>query len=348
MLHGVIEPGLPLIDLHRHLDGSVRLATILELGSAHNVALPAWDVEGLRPHVQIDGRESGVMAFIERFRWMTAVMADADACRRIAHENVADARSEGIDYIELRFSPCFMAAPHGLDPAAVVEAVLDGLEAGARDCGVRVGVIGILSRTFGPEAARRELEALLSYRGHIAALDLAGDEAVPGELFVDHFRRAREAGWHVTVHAGEAAGAASIWQALRELGAERIGHAVRAIDDPALIDYLCEHRIGIECNLTSNVQTSSVPDHASHPLRRFLERGLLATINTDDPVISGIDLPHEYRVAAPAAGLSREQIEQAQRNALEISFLSADERQALARSKASGAAPRGGGLTPSS
>ena len=129
-----------------------------------------------------------------------------------------------------------------------------------------------------------------------------------------------DAGLVVTIHAGEAAGPESIWSAIRDLGATRIGHGVRATEDAALMDYLAEHRIGIECNLTSNVQTSTVPDYASHPLREFLERGLLATINTDDPGISGIDLAHEYDVAAPAAGLNAEQIAQARRNSAEIVF----------------------------
>jgi adenosine deaminase len=326
----MIDPALPLLDLHRHLDGCVRLETILDLGRRHGLPLPAWDAEGLRPHTQVSGRQPGVMEFIAKFRWMTGVMVDPEAVRRIAYENVEDARREGIAYVELRFSPWFMAEAHGLDPAAVVEAVADGVAAGARDFGVRVGLIGILSRTYGPQTAARELDALLAHRAKLVALDLAGDEAGwPGELFVEHFRRARDAGWRVTVHAGEAAGPGSVRQAIEGLGATRIGHAVRAIEDPALLDLMAERRIGIEANLTSNVQTSTVPDYASHPLKRFLERGLLATINSDDPGISGITLAHEYEVAAPAAGLAPEQIRQAQQNALEIAFLSPGDRAAL-------------------
>jgi adenosine deaminase len=327
----MIDPNLPLIDLHRHLDGNVRLQTILDLGRQHNLALPAWDLKGLRPHVQVTEPQPGIMAFIAKFRWMTGVLVDYAACHRVAYENVEDAYREGIDYLELRFSPWFMAEPHGLDPADVVEAVTDGVAAGTRDFAVKVKLIGILSRTYGPEIAWKELKALLRYSDRLVGLDLAGDEAnQPGERFVAHLKRAREAGLRITVHAGEAAGPESVWQALRELEAERIGHAIRAIEDPALLEYLAEHRIGIESSLTSNVQTSTVPDYASHPLRGFLEGGLLATINTDDPGISGIDLRHEYEVAAPAAGLTAAQTHQAQRNALAVAFLSAEERKALA------------------
>jgi adenosine deaminase len=332
----VIDPNLPRIDLHRHLDGNVRLQTILDLGRAHNLPLPAWDQEGLRPHVQVMGTPDspattpGVMAFIAKFRWMTEVLVDYDACRRVAYENVEDAHGEGIDYVELRFSPWFMAETHGLDAAGVVEAVVDGVEAGAREFHQRVNLIGIISRTYGTEAGRRELEALLSQRDRITALDLAGDEANwPGELFADHVRRARDAGWRITIHAGESAGPRSIWQALRELGAERIGHGVAAAQDPALMDYVAEHRIGVESCLTSNVQTSTVESYAAHPARLFLERGMLVTLNTDDPGISGIDLRYEYDVAAPAAGLTPAQIRQAQRNALAAAFLGDAEKKAL-------------------
>jgi adenosine deaminase len=336
----MIDKTLPLIDLHRHLDGNVRLETILDLGRQHNRPLPALDLEGLRPHVQVVDPPSGsasmpgVMAFIAKFRWMTDVLVDYDACRRVVYENVEDAQREGIDYIELRFSPWFMAETHSLDPEGVVEAVADGAEAGARELGARVKLIGIISRTYGPASGRQELEALLRHRDRIVALDLAGDETNwPGELFVEHFRRARDAGWQITVHAGESAGPESIWQAIRDLGATRIGHAVTAIGDRALMDYMAEHRIGIETSLTSNVQTSTVADYASHPARRFLERGMLVTLNTDDPGISAIDLRHEYAVAAPAAGLTPEQIRQAQRNALTVAFLSSEEREALRASK---------------
>jgi adenosine deaminase len=333
----MIDPHLPLIDLHRHIDGSVRLNTILELGKKHRVKLPGATKEELRPHVQVMERQPGVMAFIAKMLWMTAVLGDADACQRIARETVEDAKREGIDYIELRFSPWFMSEPHGRDLNRVVEAVVRGVREGAQETGVRVKLIGILSRTYGVEIAHKELAALLTQREHIVALDLAGDEAnFPPKLFVEHFTRARDAGWRLTVHAGESAGPESVWDALRLLGAERIGHGVRAMEDPALVDYLFENHIGIEANLTSNVQTSTVSDLASHPLRDMLERGLLASINTDDPGVSAIDLPHEFEVVAVAAGLSHQQIRQAQANALETAFLSKDERAELARLKASG------------
>lgn len=329
-----VSPDLPLIELHRHLDGTIRLSTILDLAQQHGIPLPASTPEALRPHVQVSEPQPGLLAFFARFELLRAVLVDYDACYRVAYENVADAQAEGIDYIELRFSPWFMAERHGLDPVGVVEAVVAGVAAARAALRQPAKLIGILSRQYGPAVAWQELEALLSQRSHLVALDLAGDEAnFPGSLFVEHFRRARDAGWRVTVHAGEAAGPESVWQAIRDLGAERIGHAVHAPQDPALLAFMAEHRIGVETSLTSNVQTSTVPSYLSHPLRTLLEHGILATINSDDPGISAIDLRHEFEVAAPQAGLSREQIRQAQRNALDVAFLSPDERQALAAQK---------------
>jgi adenosine deaminase len=324
----------PVIDLHRHLDGSVRLATMLDLAKKHRVKLPGDTIETLRPQVQIQGAVGDLMAFLAKLDWMIAVLGDYDACRRVARENVEDAKAEGIDYLELRFSPYFMSRPHGLDPAKVTGAIIEGVAEGSRATGVKVKLIGILSRTFGAEACMAELKALLVHRAHLVALDLAGDEKnYPAELFREHFKLGRDAGWAITVHAGEAGGAPSVWAALRELGATRIGHGVRAIEDPRLMEHLLDHSIGIEANLTSNVQTNTVPGLAAHPLKQFLDFGLLATINTDDPGISGIDLKHEFEIAAPAAGLTPAHVAQAQRNALEIAFLSAEEKTQLINTK---------------
>jgi adenosine deaminase len=303
---------------------------MLDLGREYNLPLPAWDLEGLRPYVQVTDPQPGIMAFIAKFRWPLAILVNYEACRRIAYENVEDARNDGIDYIELRFSPWFMAEPNDLKPAGVVEAVVEGIQAGQRDFGVRTNLIGILSRTYGPAIAAKELKALTVERERIVGLDLAGDEAnFPGKWYREQFRRGRELGWHITVHAGEAAGPESVWQAIQELGAERIGHALRAVEDPALMEYMAEHCIGVESCLTSNVQTSCVPDFASHPLRRFLERGIPATINTDDPGISGTDLHNEFDNAAARAGLTARQIKQAQINAMDVAFLSEGERKGL-------------------
>ncbi|ENH7114611.1 adenosine deaminase [Vibrio fluvialis] len=326
----MITKNIPLTDLHRHLDGNIRTQTILDLGQKFGVALPAYTVADLTPHVQIVEAEPSLVAFLSKLDWGVAVLGDLDACRRVAYENVEDALNAQIDYAELRFSPYYMAMKHNLPVAGVVEAVVDGVKAGVRDFGVQANLIGIMSRTFGTDACQQELDAILSQKDHIVAVDLAGDElGQPGDRFVNHFKQVRDAGLHITVHAGEAAGPESMWQAIRDLGATRIGHGVKAIHDPQLMDYLAKHRIGIESCLTSNIQTSTVESLALHPLKRFLEHGVLACLNTDDPAVEGIELPYEYEVAAPQAGLSQEQIRQAQLNGLELAFLSDTDKQTL-------------------
>ena len=227
-----------------------------------------------------------------------------------------------------------MAKPHGLQPERVTEAVVAGVRRGTREAGVPVGLIGIMSRTFGPEQALDELRSLLTQKDHLVAVDLAGDEIhFPAALFVEHFRIAREANLRVTVHAGEAAGPESVWQAIRLLGAERIGHGFAAAEEPALVAYLAKRQIGMETSLTSNVQISVFPSYAEHPARRLLEAGVLISLNTDDPGISAVDIKHEYDVAAPAAGLAPRQIRQLQANALEMAFISESDKRRLAELK---------------
>ncbi|GLS90047.1 adenosine deaminase [Psychromonas marina] len=326
----MITKNLPVTDIHRHLDGNIRIETILALGQKFNLDLPATSIEALRPFVQVVETEPNLVAFLSKLDWGVNVLGDLDACRRVAYENVEDAKNAQIDYAELRFSPYYMAMKHNLPIAGVVEAVVDGVQAGCRDFNIKANMIGILSRTFGQEACAQELAGLLSQKESLVAVDLAGDElGKPGELFVDHFKQVRDAGLQVTIHAGEAAGAPSMWQAINELGAVRIGHGVKAIEDPKLMDYLAHNKIGIESCITSNMQTSTVADIKAHPIKAFLEHGILATINTDDPAVEGIELPFEYEVAAPNVGLTQGQIRQAQINGLEVAFLSPQEKQAL-------------------
>lgn len=326
----MIDTQLPLTDLHRHLDGNIRPETILDLAQQHNIALPAYELETLRPHVQITKNEPSLVSFLQKLDWGVAVLADLDACRRVAYENVVDVANAGIDYAELRFSPYYMAMKHQLPIEGVVEAIIDGVQSALHTYDVEIRLIGILSRTFGENACQQELNSLLKHQDKITALDLAGDElGFPGHLFQPHFNRARDTGWKITVHAGEAAGAESIWHAIKELGASRIGHGVKAIEDPRLMDYLAEHQIGIESCLTSNIQTSTIASLAQHPLKKFLEHGIIASLNTDDPAVEGIELKHEYTVAAPAAGLTAAQIRQAQINGLTMAFISQAERDAL-------------------
>ena len=327
----------PLIDLHRHLEGCVRIETLIELGLEHRLALPGWSVEELRPYVQVDSPVPDVMAYIAKFELMQLCMVSYDAVRRMTYECIKDACSEGLDYLELRFSPVFMAEKHDLDLEGVVEAVCDGLDEALRVLPMRAKLIGIMSRTYGPDSCWQELEATIRGRDRgVVAVDLAGDEIkCPGQLFVNHFQRAREAGMRVTVHAGESSSAAQVKQAIIELQAERLGHAVRAIDDPDVMELMHRKSVGIENCLTSNIQTGVVAAYAQHPLPVYLRRGLPVTLNTDATVITGVDLPSEYRLAGKELGLSEAELDQLKKNAIRVAFLSDEERVDLLRGTSS-------------
>jgi adenosine deaminase len=270
------------------------------------------------------------MTFIGKIDTAITACVNVDMCKRIAKEAVEDAAKDRVSYVELRFSPLYMARPHDLSPEGVVEAVVSGVREGEVEFNIRTNLIGILSRTFGVDACSRELDALLSQHDQIVALDLAGDEIhFPPEMFVELFKKARDVGWRSCPHAGEVDGPESIWRAINDLHADRLGHAVRALEDPRLLNVIAVYGIGVESNLTSNVQTTTVKNYESHPLKKFLQHGIRATINTDDASISGITLTHELEVAAPAAGLTPKMIQQAQENALKVAFLSDEEKDIL-------------------
>lgn len=172
----MIDTSLPLTDVHRHLDGNIRAQTILDLGRQFNLTLPAQTLETLIPHVQVTSTEPDLVSFLSKLDWGVKVLASLDACRRVAFENIEDAARNGLHYVELRFSPGYMAMAHQLPVAGVVEAVIAGVREGCKTFGVEARLIGIMSRTFGEAACLQELDALLAHRDHITALDLAGDE----------------------------------------------------------------------------------------------------------------------------------------------------------------------------
>ncbi|AWL11745.1 Adenosine deaminase [Saliniradius amylolyticus] len=327
----MINYALPVVDLHRHLDGNIHPKTIWALAQEHHLELPADSLEALIPLAQVQGQTSDLMDFLQKLDYGVSVLADVDACHRVAHENMRDAAEAKLDYVELRFSPYYMAHTHDLPMADVVAAVVDGVRAGSREFGVKANLIGILSRTFGADICMQELQALLTHQDKIKALDLAGDElGYPAELFLEHFKQARDAGWFITIHAGEADGPQSVWNAIEKLGANRIGHGVAATQDPKLMDYMARHEISVESCPTSNYQTATIDDIKKHPMPTFLEHGINVTLATDDPAVSNIDLENEYRVAHEVIGISQRQLEQIQLGGVKAAFLSEAEKQQLA------------------
>ena len=328
----MINPDYPLTDLHRHLDGNIRLSTIWQLAEEYSIELPADNLETLKTKVQIQQKTTDLLAFLEKMELGVSVLASEQACFRVAYENIEDAKLAGLNYVELRFSPVFMAKTDGLVLEQVIEAVVAGCKAGSQTYGVSVNLIGILSRSFGEQSCMQELQALLTAKDHICALDLAGDEkGFPAKHFVEHFTLARDAGWNITIHAGEADGPHSIHQAINLLGATRIGHGVTAAQDDKLMDFMAKNEIAIECCLTSNFQTGACTNIAEHPIKTFLERGMLVTLNTDDPGVSGIEIADEYQLASEEVGLTSKQLIQIQLNGVRAAFASDSLKQELFR-----------------
>jgi len=326
----MINKSLPLLDLHRHLDGNIRPATIWQLAQKHGIELPAASLAEFIPKTIIQDKADSLLAFLEKLEFGISVLASTQDCYQIAYENMQDAQQAGLDYVELRFSPYYMAMSHNLHMHAVVEAVIAGIKDGSRDFQVSANLIGILSRTFGAEMCQRELVSLLANRDAFVAIDLAGDEAgFPAKLFLEHFKKVRDAGLNVTIHAGETDNAQSIWDAIHVLGATRIGHCCSAINDPLLMEHMAKHAIAIESCLNSNYQTGTVKSLAEHPITTFLDNDIAVCLNTDDPAVQNIEIMDEYQIAQNILGFTKSQVTQLQENAVEIAFLSSTEKRNL-------------------
>ena len=327
-----LDPSLPIVDLHRHLEGSMRLTTAIDVCREHNLTLPAWDLPGLQKAVWIDQPVSDIIQIFPRFDTLRQTFVNETICRRVTTECLEDAAQEGLDYLELRFSPYFMAEIHHLSPMAVTASVCEAWQDSLQGLLITSRLIVILSRTYGPEICTIEMDCALANKDRgVAGVDLAGDEKRwPAHLFAQEFDRAREAGLSITAHAGEFAGADSIRETIDALHPQRLGHAVRAVDDPHLMDEIARKGIAIECCPTSNYLTASIPNLKDHPIPVFLKHGIKATLNTDDPsFMGGLTIGQEYQNVMDSVGLTRKELGQIQRNGLEAAFINADEKQRI-------------------
>jgi adenosine deaminase len=296
-----------LIDLHRHLEGTLRVDTTLEL--ARRIGHPLATAPDPVDLLVADGPLGGLLPFLAKVDAAPSAFVRPQDWVRAARECVQDAAAEGLTYLEIRVSPWFIQQETGLVPEEVVDAVVEGAGAASKEFGLPVALIGTLLRDLGPERAHDQVATLLSRPGAFCAVDLAGNEAgVPAADFAGAFAVARDAGLRVTVHAGEAAGPGSVWDAVTHLGAERIGHGVRSAEDPALLEYLAAHGVTLEVALTSNLHTSVARSYREHPIHRLLAAGVPVALCTDDPRASAVTLPGEYEAAASEAGLSDAQL----------------------------------------
>lgn len=322
---------LPKIDLHRHLEGSLRLQTLAEIAHEHNIDLPGRAIEDLRPLVTVGGEEPDFHRFLEKFRVLRRFYPTREAVERMAYEAVADAADDNVKYLELRFNPVALARAQGFPLEAVTRWVCRAVERAEGDHDIRTNLIVQIGRDETVETAHELVQVALAHRDEgIVGLDLAGDEErFPASPFRDVFRQARREGIHTTVHAGEVGKPANIKEAIQDLEAERIGHGVRCIEDPQIIALIRERDVALEVCPTSNVQTGAVHDFWRHPLPDLLARGLRISINTDDPSISDTTLTDEYWVAMSAMRITLEEIKHTIVTAAEASFQPREDRERL-------------------
>ncbi len=322
---------IPKIDLHRHLEGSLRLQTLAEIAVEHGIDLPSYRLEDLRRYVQARDDQPDYHRFLAKFRLLRRLYRSREALERIAIEAAADAAADNIRYLELRLNPIALSRAQRFPLQDVVEWVTGAIAGVQQSYPITVRLILQIGRDEIPSVAEEILELALAYRARgIVGLDLAGDEVnYPAHRLAHIFRRARQEGLGVTIHAGEAGGAANVQDAILRFHAQRIGHGIHALENSEVVRLLMERNIALEVCPTSNLQTGAVHSLSHHPLPDMLALGLRATLNTDDPSISDTTLTDEYLIAVTAMGMDLEQIRTMVFNALDAAFLPETERELL-------------------
>lgn len=333
----------PKIDLHRHLEGSLRLETVHELARAGEVPLPV-EIEALKRSICLQPDEPRTSDhFLSKFESIRKVFQSEAIVRRAAFEAVQDAGRDGVRYLELHLTPSALSAQSGAGYDAVLERVWQGASAAATEQAIEVRLVVSLNRHESEAVARGVLAAAVGARENgVVGLDLAGDESRQlGREFVPIFEQARAAGLGLSAHAGEWAGADSVRFALEELGVERIVHGVRVLEEKSTTLMARDRRIPFMVCLTSNLQSGVVDRPQAHPLPAMIQAGLQVTLNTDDPGLSGITLSDEYRLAMGSLDLSVQTLHGMTLGGAQAAFLPEAERRALGESlqRALGLAP---------
>lgn len=333
---------VPKVLLHDHLDGGLRPQTVIELARDQKYTrLPTTDAGELAVWFQRGAQRGSLPLFLEGFEHTCGVMQTEEALERVAYETLEDMKKDGVVYLETRFAPIFHKQK-GLHNETIVKAVLRGLERGKKDFGVQYGLLICAMRNMDPKISMEIAELAVDFRNQgVVGFDLAGEEGgYPPKKHVDAFHYIQRENFNITVHAGEAFGKESIWQAIQWCGAHRIGHATRLIEDMKVKDgqvlsmgtlaqFVLDKRIPLELCLTSNVHTGAVKSIDEHPFGIFYRYKFRVTLNTDDRLMSGITFTDEYYTAAEHFGLNLEELEKLTINAMKSAFLPYKQRIAI-------------------
>lgn len=312
-----------MIDLHLHLDGSLRPATVLELAQQQGVPLPAQTEKELIPFLRVPKNCQSLNEYLERFDLPLLVLQEKSAVKRVVYELVEDLAQAGLEYAEIRFAPQ-LSTKKGLSQTEVVQGAVEGLKEGlAKYKNFKAGLILCCMRGDNNHNENMEtIDVAASYLGKgVCAIDLAGAEALfKTEKFKDIFQKASDKKIPFTIHAGEADGAESVKMAL-SYGAKRIGHGVHSIEDKELLQRLIAEKITLEMCVISNIQTKSVKDEFSHPIRSYFDMGIHVTINTDNMTVSDTSLFKEYELLKKNYGFTEREIELMNQYAKEARFI---------------------------
>jgi adenosine deaminase len=314
---------VPKVELHVHLEGAIPPEALFELIKKYGGDLLVPDSASLARRFEY----KSFPEFIEAWTWKNQFLREYEDFAYISESMARDLASQKILYAEVFFSPSLFVR-YGLTVQEVTQAVRAGL---SRVPEIDIALIADLVRDYGAESEMVTLEGLKEVKGEgIVGIGIGGSEhEYPPAPFSKLFAKAKDAGFHVNAHAGEAAGAQSIWDAVRELGVERIGHGTRACEDPKLVEYLIDHRIPLEMCPMSNVRTGVVQSLGEHPIRRFFEAGMLVTVNTDDPIMFQTCLADEYRLLEEECEFSRSDVRQLILSAIRSAWLPEERKKSL-------------------
>ncbi|MGQ0641370.1 MAG: adenosine deaminase [Gemmatimonadaceae bacterium] len=320
---------IPKAELHCHLDGSIRPATLAELAREHGVGLPDSDPEAVRAYMRVDNAHN-LEEYLQRFEVTLSVLQSSESLERAAYELAEDAAADGVLYLEARFAP-LLNVRNGLTLGEAIEAPLRGFARAEHEHGIVSRVIVCALRTLAPDVSMQMARLAAEYRQHgVVGFDLAGPER--GYPAADHegaFQHAIAHGLACTCHAGEGWGPDSVRQAVHTCGAKRLGHATRLIEDVALTEDIARRGIALEICLTSNLQTHAAESYAAHPLRRYFDLGLAVILNTDNRLMSDVTLLDEYRHAAEHLDFTAEELCRVALNGFEHAFVERNEKEKL-------------------
>lgn len=300
---------LPKAEIHCHLDGSMRIATIMDLAQQQGVKLPVDNEEGLRKILEVGMNVADLVEYLKPFDVTVSVLQTAEALMRATYELGEDCAAENVRYLEIRFAP-ILHTQKGLRLHEVINAVLKGKERAERDFNIKIGIIISSIRHNDPQESLMSAELAVAYKNNgIAGFDLAGAEQnYPVKDHQEAFKLINDNNINISVHAGEAYGPESIHQAIHLVNANRIGHGTRLRENGDLLNYVNDHRIPLEMCITSNLQTRAVKNIQDHPFRFYLDLGLRVTLNTDNRLISSTTLTNEYMLAVNSFNLGVKEI----------------------------------------